>query len=399
MLPMPFSRRRRERKALRVARLLVALDDVAGERRARASQPVSLARHERGSPPGPTRTPPSRPRLASSGRALGGSRECRRREQERPERLGLVELPLRPVGELELGEDLARLARPGVLARLPERSRGARAAPRSRPACRRAGGRRAAARRCRSSGSPSGGRRCRGARARRAGRAAAPRPNAIAEPASRPLWRIRKRRCLPSPTTPGCTASQPATSSVTSGLPRPNGASRSSSVARPSVSGRPAARSRRSGSRARDRPSSRTASACAANAAANASRSDGSIESPAAARWPPKRSQVLRAGAERAVQVERRQRAARALPVAVAAGDQDDRPVEALDEARGDDPDHALVPVLAPDHVAAPAALRARATTRPRRSRRAGSGPRRPGGRGSASRARRRAASPRPRRS
>jgi len=33
MLPMPFSRRRRERKALRVARLLVALDDVAGERR------------------------------------------------------------------------------------------------------------------------------------------------------------------------------------------------------------------------------------------------------------------------------------------------------------------------------------------------------------------------------
>jgi hypothetical protein len=35
MLPMPFSRRRRERKALRVARLLVALDDVAGERRAR----------------------------------------------------------------------------------------------------------------------------------------------------------------------------------------------------------------------------------------------------------------------------------------------------------------------------------------------------------------------------
>ena len=36
MRPMPFSRRRRERKALRVARLLVALDDAAGERRGRA---------------------------------------------------------------------------------------------------------------------------------------------------------------------------------------------------------------------------------------------------------------------------------------------------------------------------------------------------------------------------
>ena len=33
MRPMSFSRRRRERKALRVARLLVALDDAAGERK------------------------------------------------------------------------------------------------------------------------------------------------------------------------------------------------------------------------------------------------------------------------------------------------------------------------------------------------------------------------------
>ena len=38
--------------------------------------------------------------------------------------------------------------------------------------------------------------------------------------------------------------------------------------------------------------------------------------------------------------------------------DQDDGPVEALDEARRDDPDHTLVPVLAPDHVAAPPPLR-----------------------------------------
>ncbi len=46
MLPMPFSRRRRDRKALRVARLLVALDDAAGERRAR---PVRRTRASLGS--------------------------------------------------------------------------------------------------------------------------------------------------------------------------------------------------------------------------------------------------------------------------------------------------------------------------------------------------------------
>ena len=88
-------------------------------------------------------------------------------------------------------------------------------------------------------------------------------------------------------------------------------------------------------------------------------------------------------------------RAARALPVAVGAGDQHDRPAEALDEARRDDPDHALVPVRAGDDVAAMAAARL--------------GPRldlvdrgaedplldAPAARGSAPRARRRAASPR----
>ena len=35
-----------------------------------------------------------------------------------------------------------------------------------------------------------------------------------------------------------------------------------------------------------------------------------------------------------------------------------DRPVEALDEARGDDPDHAFVPVLVPQHVATTATSR-----------------------------------------
>ena len=70
--------------------------------------------------------------------------------------------------------------------------------------------------------------------------------------------------------------------------------------------------------------------------------------------------EVRRARAEPAVQVERRDRAAGALPLAVGAGDQHDRPVVPLDEPRGDDADHALVPALAGDDVAAAAAARLR---------------------------------------
>src|SRR5207248_1438827 len=47
-------------------------------------------------------------------------------------------------------------------------------------------------------------------------------------------------------------------------------------------------------------------------------------------------------------------RAPGALPVAVGPREQDDWPVEALDETRRDDPDHALVPALARDDVRAP---------------------------------------------
>ena len=67
--------------------------------------------------------------------------------------------------------------------------------------------------------------------------------------------------------------------------------------------------------------------------------------------------QVLRARAERAVQVERRDRAARADPAFLPGREQHDGPAEALDEPRGDDSDHAPMPVLAREHVAA-AALR-----------------------------------------
>src|SRR5205085_2371795 len=68
--------------------------------------------------------------------------------------------------------------------------------------------------------------------------------------------------------------------------------------------------------------------------------------------------EVLRAGVERPVKVEGRNRAPRALPGVVRAGDQDDGAVVPLDEARGDDPDDALVPVLAGDDVAAAATQR-----------------------------------------
>ena len=54
---------------------------------------------------------------------------------------------------------------------------------------------------------------------------------------------------------------------------------------------------------------------------------------------------------EGCVQVERRDRATGAFPQPVAAGDEDDRAVIALDEARRDDADDALVPILAAQDV------------------------------------------------
>ena len=75
--------------------------------------------------------------------------------------------------------------------------------------------------------------------------------------------------------------------------------------------------------------------------------------------------------------------------------DQDDGPAEALDETGGDDPDHALVPVLVPEDVAAAATLRLGHRLDTLRDASRGSGPRPPGARGSAPRARRRAGAPR----
>ena len=146
---------------------------------------------------------------------------------------------------------------------------------------------------------------------------------------------------------------------MTPGLPSPNGASRSSSAQRPSVergAGDDRVDHASTGAGRRRRAA---ASAWAANASANASTllRAGS------------RGRRRRGGRRSARGARRRRRARRAgrTPGSSGrspssrpsvAGDQDDGPVEALDEARGDDPDHALVPVLARDDVAAPAALR-----------------------------------------
>src|SRR5713101_7593927 len=58
------------------------------------------------------------------------------------------------------------------------------------------------------------------------------------------------------------------------------------------------------------------------------------------------------------VEVEGRDRAARALPVALGARDEHDRSVVQVDEPRRDDADHALVPALARDDVRAAALVR-----------------------------------------
>ena len=153
-------------------------------------------------------------------------------------------------------------------------------------------------------------------------------------------------------------SSQPSTSSVTPGLPRPNGAEARELLAerRARAPGRRRSRRRRSagGGRRRRAPRRRAR----ANAAANASTARARIVRPAAARWPPKRSRCSEHAASAACRSNAPGDAARALPAPVGAGDQDDRPAVALDEPRGDDPDHALVPVRAGDDVAAAGAAR-----------------------------------------
>ena len=61
-----------------------------------------------------------------------------------------------------------------------------------------------------------------------------------------------------------------------------------------------------------------------------------------------------RARCKTRMQVEGRNRTTGPLPQPVGAGDQDDGPVIALDEPRGDNADDAFVPVLAPEDIRVP---------------------------------------------
>ena len=94
--------------------------------------------------------------------------------------------------------------------------------------------------------------------------------------------------------------------------------------------------------------SSSTASACAANAAANGSSCSCRIESPAAARWPPKRSRCAAHAARPAWRSNDPIERPEPFQPSPLAGDQHDGAREALDQPRGDDADHALVPAPRP---------------------------------------------------
>ena len=162
--------------------------------------------------------------------------------------------------------------------------------------------------------------------------------------------RTVKRTWRPSPIGRGSHSRAAGTSSATSGFAVPNGASASSSSARVMPSSSPAttASTRCVGTRSSGRS---TAAAWASNAARNASTSALRTWQPAAARCPPWRGEVLRARLQPAEQVERRDRAARAGARVAVERDEHARPVVALGDARGDDPDDARVPALAGEDV------------------------------------------------
>ena len=148
---------------------------------------------------------------------------------------------------------------------------------------------------------------------------------------------------------------------MTSGLPSPNGASRSSSCASSSVSAE----------RGHDRVDRRhglevgvaelAVRVRSANASAKASSCAGLDREPGGGAVPAEAHEMRRRRRRRPPWRSKlgtdRPEPFHSSPLA---GDQHDRAVEALDEPGGDDPDHALVPALAPDHVAVPLPLRLR---------------------------------------
>ena len=159
-----------------------------------------------------------------------------------------------------------------------------------------------------------------------------------------------KRRCFPSPIVRASLRRAPGTSSETGGLPIPNGASARSSSARSSPSSSPeTTASTRSagqvlGRRARRRRGPRTRRGSASTLAR-------SIVQPGRGAMAAVALEMRRARVEPSEQVERGYRSARSGAALAVERDEHDRPVVALGEARGDDPDHARVPALAGEDV------------------------------------------------
>ena len=345
-------------------RMSVHAPSAATYRRAATAAAGALHARERGDP---ALTSGRRPRHHRVSQAAQRKLEAAA-ARDRPERSRLEQLPPGALARAELGEDAARIGRPGVLPGPPEIRK-----PRSQLLVGSGRVEHAAHDELRRDRAVPAvllqpERDVEATAGSEAGRADRPWPNAIAEPPSRPCWRTRKRRCFPSPTVLAAAASTHATRSVDSGLPRPNGASRSSSCARSSVSGsgghdgvdgRHAAAGRRPRAR---RPRA------TANASANASSCSGCDREAGRCAVAAEPLEVVRARREAAVEVEVGNRAARSLPAVTAPRDEHDGTVEPLDEPGGDDPDHALVPLLAPEDVARGEPRLRRPGTRPSRS-------------------------------
>ena len=245
----------------------------------------------------------------------------------------------------------SRLRRAPLLAQ-PARSSGSAARPRRRAALR------AAARRCRSTGSPGGGTRdrmsrraggCRAVRrARRRSRSRRDDPVADPEPEvlavadrlhASELARRQQQRDSGVSEPERCEPAELLGELQGQGRPRHGG-----------VDLRTDCRSPRSDARRRvPRTPRRTRRPPPAES-----------QSPAAARWPPNRSRCSAHAARPRVEVVHGQGATRALPFAVRAGDHHDGPSVPLDQPRGDDADHALVPALVCEHVASRAPPRIR---------------------------------------
>ncbi len=135
-----------------------------------------------------------------------------------------------------------------------------------------------------------------------------------------------------------------------------------------------------------------TSAACAANDSRNASTCVARDRQPGGGAVPAVAVEVAAARGQPAEQVERRDRAARPGALGAVERDQHRRPVVALGDPRGHDPDHARVPALGGEHVG-----RRRARARPPAPRRrTGSASRRRAARRSPRRARRRSRAPAP---